>query len=122
MADTIKLANNEVYKRQAEICSALSHPVRLQILDLLQGTAELSCTDMLGYIDIPKANLSQHLSKLKKAKLVGVRREGLFQYHFLLIPEIKSACNTVREVLVVQMNSQAKEQKELQESLKRSMK
>ena len=94
-----KLESPEIYERQAEICSALSHPVRLQIVDLLQGEKELSCTEMLEYINIPKTNLSQHLSKLKRAKLVGVRKEGLFQFHFLLIPEIKKACSMVREVL-----------------------
>ena len=111
----------EIYQRQAEICSALSHPVRLMILDLLQD-GNKSCTDILSYIDIPKTNLSQHLSVLRKAQLVDYKKKGLYQFYYLLIPEIKKACSMVKEVLIKQTESASSSQKKLNKNLKRSIK
>lgn len=113
--------DQEIYARQAEICSALSHPVRLMIIDLLQSGTK-SCTDILEYIDIPKTNLSQHLSVLKKAKLVDFNKKGLFQFYYLLIPEIKNACSMVREILVKQNEADRQMQKKLKKNLNRSAK
>ena len=83
---------------QAEICGALAHPVRLEILDLL-SEKEQNSGQLLEVLKIPKANLSQHLSVLKEAGLIKARREGLFQYFSLAIPQIKDACSLVKKVL-----------------------
>jgi DNA-binding transcriptional ArsR family regulator len=58
----------------------LSDPTRIKLLwALLQGESSVSClADLVGAS--PTA-VSQHLSKLRWAKLVSVRREGTFAYY-----------------------------------------
>jgi len=58
----------------------LSDPTRIKLLwALLQGESSVSClADLVGAS--PTA-VSQHLSKLRWARLVSVRREGTFAYY-----------------------------------------
>jgi DNA-binding transcriptional ArsR family regulator len=58
----------------------LSDPTRIKLLwALLQGESSVSClADLVGAS--PTA-VSQHLAKLRWAKLVQVRREGTFAYY-----------------------------------------
>ncbi len=106
-----------IYDLQAEICSALANPVRLEILDLL-APGEKSASALLDVLEIPKANLSQHLAVLKDAGIIQARREGLFQYFSLAIPKIKDACTLVRAVLLEKMALEEKLNSELMRKLK----
>lgn len=95
-----------IYERQAEICSALASPVRLMILDLLNGK-ERTATELQKDLALPKSNLSQHLAVLKRAGILKVRGQGRVQFLSLSIPEIKEACGLLKKVLLSQMNEQA---------------
>lgn len=106
-----------LYELQAEICSALANPVRLHILDLLSD-GEKTATELLEVLEIPKANLSQHLAVLKDAGILKARKEGLFQYVSLAIPKIKEACALVRTMLVEKMAQEEKKNSELMRELR----
>lgn len=106
-----------IYELQAELCSALASPVRLHILDLL-GESEMTATDLLEVLEIPKANLSQHLAVLKDAGIIQSRKKGLFQYMSLAVPKIKDACSLVRSVLVEKMALEEKKNSELMKELR----
>ena len=82
--------SKSLYELQAELCSALASPVRLHILDLL-SEGEMTATDLLEILEIPKANLSQHLAVLKDSEIIQSRKKGLFQYMSLAVPKIKDA-------------------------------
>jgi DNA-binding transcriptional ArsR family regulator len=101
-----------IYVLQAELCSALASPVRLHILDIL-STGEKTATDLLEVLEIPKANLSQHLSVLKDAGIIQSRKKGLYHYISLAVPKIKDACALVRSVLVEKMALEEKKNSEL---------
>lgn len=106
-----------IYDLQAELCSAMASPVRLQILDLLfQG--EKTATDLMEVLDLPKANLSQHIAVLKDAGIISSRKEGLFHYHSLAIPKVKEACMLVRSVLIEKMASEEKQNNQIIKELK----
>lgn len=112
-----KSQGKTIYDMQAEICSALASPVRLHILDLL-SEGEKTASELLEVLDIPKANLSQHLSVLKDAGIIKSRKEGLFQYMSLSIPKIKDACSLVRAVLVEKIALDEKKNSEIIKELK----
>jgi DNA-binding transcriptional ArsR family regulator len=58
----------------------LSDPTRIKLLwALLQGESSVSCLARL--VGASPTAVSQHLSKLRWAKLVSVRREGTFAYY-----------------------------------------
>jgi DNA-binding transcriptional ArsR family regulator len=58
----------------------LSDPTRIKLLwALLQGESSVSC--LANLVGASPTAVSQHLSKLRWAKLVSVRREGTFAYY-----------------------------------------
>jgi ArsR family transcriptional regulator len=108
--------NMALYEMQANICHSLSHPVRLYILDLL-SSEEMSSTQLLDILEIPKANLSQHISVLREAGILKTRKEGTFQYLSLAVPRIKDACQLVRGILLDRLNEEQKTMSELKKKL-----
>ncbi len=97
----------EIFQRQAVICKAFAHPKRLQLLDLL-GKGECPVGELQEKLGVSKANMSQHLSVLRSAGVVSTRRNGKQVYCSLAIPEVKSACHLLREVLRSQLRRQHK--------------
>jgi len=73
---TVLAENPVVAEGAASVARALSHPVRLQILELLrnEGAYVMHVTTAL---DRPQANVSQHLAVLREAGLVTDEREGM---------------------------------------------
>jgi ArsR family transcriptional regulator len=93
-----------VYERQASICKAFSHPIRLHLLDLL-GKGELGVSELQKRVGISRTNLSQHLAILKSAGVIATRRSGKNMYYYLTIPEVTQACHLIRKVLLAQIAS-----------------
>ncbi|MCB0378962.1 MAG: winged helix-turn-helix transcriptional regulator [Bdellovibrionales bacterium] len=106
-----------LYELQAKICSAMAHPIRLQILDLLSD-GEKNSTEILKVLKVPKATLSQHVSVLRDANLIKVRKDGTCGYLSLAIPKIKDACAIVQTVLVEKIKVEEKRNLSLIKELK----
>lgn len=113
-----KEASNQMtlYEMQAEICHALSHPIRLYILDML-AKEEMSSSQLLVVLGIPKANLSQHLAVLKDAGILKQHKVGSFQILSLAIPKIKDACHLVRGILSDRLSDEQKNMINLKKKL-----
>ena len=65
------------YNETAEMLKVLAHPVRLCIINGLLGEGECNVSHMQECIGIPQSTLSQHLQKLRIAKLIIGKRNGL---------------------------------------------
>lgn len=63
-------------EEKAEILKAIAHPTRLCILAMLIRDKERNVTEIQCCLDIPQPTVSQHLSKLKAAGIVGTERSG----------------------------------------------
>jgi len=87
-----------IYERQAQICRAFANPVRLVILELV-SSGEIPSSELQEALGITKANLSQHLTVLKSAGVVVLRRQGKQVFCSMAMPEVKQACEIVRKVL-----------------------
>ncbi|HXZ89083.1 MAG TPA: metalloregulator ArsR/SmtB family transcription factor [Candidatus Binataceae bacterium] len=90
--------DRRIFALQAEICRALAHPVRLEVLHLLGGS-RVSFGDLLERTEITKTKLSQHLAVLRHARIVTAMRDGGRIYYRLTYPEIETACEAVTQVL-----------------------
>lgn len=90
-------SDSEVYRRQAEICKALAHPTRLQLIDLLRQK-ERWASELQEGLGISKANLSQHLSVLRAAGVVLTQREGRQLYCGIAMPEVREATAILRNM------------------------
>jgi DNA-binding transcriptional ArsR family regulator len=94
----------QIYEKQVGICKAFANPTRLRILDLVAQHG-YPASDLQQRLSISKANLSQHLAILKGAGVVVTRREGKRVYCYLAIPEVKQACQLIRNVLRAQIRN-----------------
>lgn len=94
--------NKHIFSLQADICKTLGNPKRLEIIDALCD-GELTVTELVERLGIPKANVSQHLAILRSKRLVVTRREGLNIYYSIANPKIIKACGMMREVLFEQL-------------------
>ena len=62
---------------------AMSHPMRIAIIDLLADGNNLSVTEIYKNLDIEQATASHHLNILKNKGLLESKREGKKIYYFL---------------------------------------
>ncbi|AOW08974.1 ArsR/SmtB family transcription factor [Flavobacterium gilvum] len=60
----------------AEICKALGHPTRMQIMTLLWNKNNRTCGEIVALIPLAQSTISKHLSELKKANLLNVKNVG----------------------------------------------
>ena len=63
-------------EREARLCRALAHPVRLAIVQQL-STGEHCVCELLPEHNIEQSSLSKHLAVLRQAGVVTCYREGL---------------------------------------------
>lgn len=91
-----------LFELHAEVCKIFSHPKRLQIIEALRDH-ELTVSEVVDHLGIPKANVSQHLAVLRQKRVVMTRREGLNVYYRIANPKIIQACDLMRQVLVEQL-------------------
>jgi len=92
----------EILKMQADICKTFSDYKRLMIVHLLRDS-EKSVGEIVETTGLPQANVSQHLSNLRKHGVVVNRREGSNVYYSLTSPLIGQACDLVQKVLEDQL-------------------
>jgi DNA-binding transcriptional ArsR family regulator len=70
------------YNKQAQLFRALSHPVRLRILEILARQDACVC-HLTAILQRPQPYVSQQLATLREAGLVADRREGTLIYYRL---------------------------------------
>ena len=99
---------SDLFVRHAEICKTLSNPRRLEIISALSDNKELTASQLLELIDTGKANLSQHMAVLVQKGVVKSRREGINVFYQLADERITKACDIMREVLISNLEAEAK--------------
>lgn len=72
--------DNKVYEMQAEYFKALSHPVRIRIVDYLKERERCVC-EIVPYLKEEQSNISRHLAALKRAGILTSRKEGVSVYY-----------------------------------------
>jgi ArsR family transcriptional regulator len=83
-------------KHLAQTLKALSDPIRLRIILLLQAEGELCVCDLMEVLKLPQSTISRHLAYLKRSCWVDTRRNGLWIYYTLS----HESCDVCRDMLV----------------------
>ena len=73
----------------------LGDPSRLRILSTLHTAGEVPVGDLADRSGLTRTNLSQHLSRLAAAGLVGRRREGTTIYYRIVDESLGELCDLV---------------------------
>lgn len=71
---------HQLYDQFAQIAKALSHPHKLELLELL-AQRERSVESLAKVAGLSVANTSRHLQQLRRAGLVVSRKEGLYVFY-----------------------------------------
>jgi len=90
---------HQVFKLHSKLLKALSHSKRLEIIHLLRDQ-ELSVSQIQTMLDLPQANLSQHLMVLRQAQVVQSRKDGKEVYYKLAHKNFIKASDLLREILI----------------------
>jgi DNA-binding transcriptional ArsR family regulator len=104
----VRPASEQLLERIADRLKAMADPMRLHILHVLQG-GDRCVNDILGQVGGSQANVSKHLSVLRRAGLVECRREGVNVYYRIDDPTVFSICETVCNSLERQVNAEKQE-------------
>jgi ArsR family transcriptional regulator len=97
-----------IFELHAEICKTLSHPKRLEIIDVLRDGKEMGVSEMAEKLGITKANASQHLSVMRQQNMVKTRRDGVAILYSLSNPKILVAYDALRKALKEQLKADGK--------------
>jgi DNA-binding transcriptional ArsR family regulator len=62
---------------------AISHPLRIAVIDLLANGKKMSVTEIYQSLDIEQATASHHLNILKNKGILDSKREGKKIYYSL---------------------------------------
>lgn len=91
----VRTVSPQVLRRAAEIIKLLGHPVRLKIVEVLEG-GEASVSEIQEQLDLAQAIVSQHLAKLRGAGVVAARREGVHVYYQLTEEKVPHILKCIR--------------------------
>ena len=85
------------HPEQARLLRALSHPVRLQIAEILAQEEACVC-HLERRLGLRQAYVSQQLAVLRSAGLLTERRVGTFVYHRLADPALAEFLEALRHL------------------------
>lgn len=85
-------------EQAAESLKALTHPVRIRILqELREGTKCVS--ELSERVGVAQANLSQHLSLLRSYGWIKKEKKALYVYYSLSTDEISVVLEKICEII-----------------------
>lgn len=84
-------------KHLAQTIKALSDPIRLRIILLLQAEGELCVCDLMAVLGLPQSTVSRHLAYLKRSCWVDIRRDGVWMHYALS----RESCTICQEILAI---------------------
>ena len=92
-----------VFSTAAELFGLLSTPIRLKIISALCH-GEKNVSQLLGEIDTTQPNMSQHLSTLYRAGVLGKRRDATQIYYRIENERAATLCRAVCTQIAFEMD------------------
>lgn len=81
MKHTKVVFNSERLEYSSELMRALAHPLRLKILEFIDGHGKINVNKIYNALKIEQSITSQHLRILRLAGVVNSIREGKFIHY-----------------------------------------
>ena len=104
-----------LYQAKAEFFRMLGHPVRIRVLELLQG-GPMPVRDLLAAIEVEPSNLSQQLAVLRRSGIVTATRTGSTVMYELAGGDVNELLLAARRILTVLLSGQQDLLAELQQT------
>ena len=93
-------AERPLYEVKANLFKGLAHPFRIRLLELLTGQSEVSVAALQSETGLEASHLSQHLSVLRRHRLVTSERRASHVYYRLADPAIADLLAVARRLLL----------------------
>jgi ArsR family transcriptional regulator len=93
---TARQIDTEVLARASRVIRVVGHPLRLRLLELLEG-GERNVTELVRAAGVSQAIVSQHLRILRAEGVVGARREGPRVFYWITEPKVSKILDCIRE-------------------------
>lgn len=106
LQETAQDESEAVFATAAELFSLLSTPIRLKIISSL-CRGEKNVSQLLDDIDTTQPNMSQHLSTLYRAGVLGKRRDGTQIYYRIESERAATLCRAVCTQIAVEMDPES---------------
>ncbi len=90
---------SQVFKLHAQLLKAIAHPKRLEIIHLLRDQT-LTVTQIQTMLNLPQANISQHLMLMRDAGIVTTSKNGKEVSYKLANQNVIKASDLMRELLI----------------------
>lgn len=94
---------DQVFELAAEVFRVMSAPMRLKIISHLCD-GERNVSYLLSKIDTTQPNMSQHLTTLYQAGVLGKRREGVQIYYRIVDDRVAALCRAVCTQIATEAN------------------
>lgn len=97
----------QLYKFRAHVLKALSHHIRVAIVEFLEERERCVC-EIVEHLGEKQSSVSRHLSTLRSAGIVETRKEGLQIYYSLKTPCVKTFFSCIDNILKEQHEERGK--------------
>ena len=97
---------DQLYTYHAEMCKVLSHPKRLELINVLRDK-EMSVGELSQRLGLAVGNLSQHLAMMRERRMLLPRKEGNVVYYRIANPRLLEAFDLLRGILFEQIRQDA---------------
>ncbi len=85
----------------ASMLRAMSHPMRIAIIELLSGPKKLSVTEIYEHLKIEQATASHHLNILKSKGILASKRDGKKIFYSLKQDKVTEIINSLDRCMEV---------------------
>lgn len=90
-------ASQEKLEKAANILKAIAHPIRIQILSLLNENTRMNVSEILEIIKVEQALLSHHLINMKDRGILICEREGKNIYYSIKEKAITGVLDCIKK-------------------------
>lgn len=80
----------------ARVLKCIGHPLRLQIIELLDASDELNVGAICAALDLEQAITSQHLTLMRDRGILSSRREGVNVYYRIADEKVPQVIDCLR--------------------------
>ncbi len=91
--------DDQYFEQTSMVFKALSHPLRLKVLCVLDGNGEVAVQEIVAATGASQSNISQHLSIMKGKGVIKARKEGNRVLYQLCDSRMIALFGLMREVI-----------------------
>ncbi len=96
--------DKQVFTEYAEVCKALAHPKRIEIVYQLKKQ-ELAAKELSDLLSIGKTHLFQHARILVESGIVNVQKKGVQTYYSLVDDKVLDALKIMRHLILKKLKN-----------------